>query len=140
MRPPALLLAAAVVTAAPALPGWARDPDPILERILGFERRIGAEPDEARRIAMVREFVAGLDSAADKRGFLGALDSRYVYVVPERMLPELLDGFLHYPDPSVRCRAAHTVGYRGLGLRYEDELLKLLDTTDPERKRTSSTR
>ena len=81
--------------------------------------------------ALVRKFFGGLKDRESKIEAIGVLDSRYIYPIPRELASELLGKLINDPDVTVRSRAAHAVGYNGVGHRFADELLELLKESDP---------
>jgi HEAT repeat protein len=86
--------------------------------------------------AKVRTFFNGLKDRETKIAAIGMMDSRYVYHIPKELTAELLGKLLKDPDKKVRDRAAHALGYNGLGGRFADDLLAMLDKADAATKQS----
>ncbi len=125
------------------LTGLAGEPfeDSVESTVYKFERSLYTDkeknPDnEAERIRRTREFFAELNDAPRKIAAIGMMDSRYVYVVPPSLIPELLGKLLRDDDLTVRTRAVRAVAYNRLSGKFVDELLVLLEQPDFEIKKS----
>ncbi|HEV2970699.1 MAG TPA: HEAT repeat domain-containing protein [Pirellulales bacterium] len=76
-----------------------------------FEKKLASLKDVQEKAQLARGFFGGLKDSESKIEAIGALDSRYVYVVPSGVEGELLAPLLKDSDARVRAEAAQALGY-----------------------------
>jgi HEAT repeat protein len=107
-----------------------------------FERTLATSPrsqdykTNKDRDAKIREFFNQLKDSTTKIEAIGMMDSRYVYYISKDLIAELLGKLIKDDDIKVRARAAHAIGYNGLGDRFADDIINLLKEKDPSVKRS----
>jgi HEAT repeat protein len=102
--------------------------------VADFEDKLSAIENEDDRAPLVRQFFSELKTAKLKIAALGMLDSRYVYYVSKKLVPELAGPLLKDADVSVRAAAARAIGYNEFSSKFAAELTQLLQEDDTNAK------
>ncbi len=110
-------------------------------KVLAFERPLverflaPSDTTDSRSAAHIqqsmRSFFADLDDRAMRVAAIDLLDRRYVYLVNRELAAELLGPLVRDADRSVRTRAADAVGYNGVGSKFADSLIAMIEDDAP---------